>query len=52
LDFKCGLADWLSWPVSARDLIWAQQQEIQALRQENDELHSQLTALATELAQL
>ncbi len=33
-------------------LILAQQQEIQALRHENDELRCQLTALATELAQM
>jgi transposase len=45
-------ADWLATPASARTLILAQQQEIQALRQENDELRSQLTALASELAQL
>jgi transposase len=42
----------LSWPVGARELISAQQQEIQALGQENAELRSQLTALATELASL
>ncbi len=45
-------ADWLSWPAGARQLILAQQKEIQALRQENDELRNQLTALATELANL
>jgi transposase len=45
-------ADWLATPVSVRALILAQQQEIQALRRENDELRSQLTALATELASL
>jgi len=45
-------ADWLATPASVRALILAQQQEIQALRQENDELRSQLTALATELASL
>jgi transposase len=45
-------AAWFSWPVGARELISAQQQEIQALGQENAELHSQLTALATELAGL
>jgi transposase len=45
-------ADWLATPASIRSLILAQQQEIQALRQENDELRSQLTALASELAQL
>ena len=38
-------ADWLSFPAGARKLILAQQQEIEQLR-------SQLTALATELAQL
>jgi hypothetical protein len=45
-------AAWLSWPVGARELISAQQQEIQALGQENAVLRSQLTALATELASL
>ena len=38
-------ADWLSFPAGARKLILAQQQEIEQLR-------SQLTALATKLAQL
>ena len=38
-------ADWLSWPPEARQFILAQQQEIEQLR-------SQLTALATELASL
>jgi transposase len=45
-------ADWLATPASVRTLILAQQQEIQALRWENDELRSQLAALATELASL
>ena len=45
-------ADWLATPASVRTLILVQQQEIQALRQENDELRSQLTALASELASL
>ena len=45
-------ADWLATPASLRTLILAQQQEIQSLRKENDELRSQLTALATELASL
>ena len=44
--------DWLATPASVRRLILVQQQEIQALRQENDELRSQLTSLATELASL
>jgi hypothetical protein len=39
-------------PTSVRTLILAQQQGIQAHRQENDELRLQLTALATKLAQL
>lgn len=49
-----GLPDavWLSWPPEARQFILVQQQEIQALRRENDELRSQLAALATELASL
>jgi transposase len=38
-------ADWLLWPPEARAFILAQQQEIEQLR-------SQLTALATELAGL
>jgi transposase len=45
-------ADWLATPASVRTLILVQQQEIQALRQENDELRGQLVALATELASL
>ena len=45
-------ADWLATPASVRTLILIQQQEIQALRQENDELRSQLTSLATELVSL
>jgi hypothetical protein len=45
-------AVWLSWPAAVRELILAQQREIQAHRQENDELRLQLTALARELAQL
>jgi hypothetical protein len=36
-------ADWLTWPPEARAFILAQQQEIEQLR-------SQLTALASELA--
>ena len=38
-------ADWVSWPAGARELIVTQQEEIDGLR-------SQLTALATELANL
>jgi len=38
-------ADWVSWPAGARELILSQQEEI-------EELRSQLTALATELASL
>ena len=45
-------ADWLTTPASVRALILAQQQEIQALRKENDELRGQLAGLATELASL
>ena len=45
-------ADWLETPASVRALIIAQQQEIPALSQENDELRVQLTGLATELANL
>jgi transposase len=45
-------ADWLAWPTSARPLILHQQQEIHVLRQQNEQLRAQLTALATELATL
>jgi hypothetical protein len=45
-------AEWMATPASVRTLILVQQQEIQALRQENDNLRSQLTSLATELASL
>ena len=45
-------ADWLAWSTSARFLILHQQQEIQVLRQENQQLRAQFTALATELARL
>ena len=45
-------ADWLATPGSVRTLILVQQQEIQALRKENDELRGQLAAMATELASL
>ena len=45
-------ADWLATPASVRELLLAQQQEIQSVRQENEELHAQLTTLATDLAQL
>jgi transposase len=38
-------ADWVSWPAGARELILSQQEQI-------EELRSQLTALATELASL
>ena len=46
------VADWLATPASVRELLFAQQQEIQSVRQENEELHAQLTTLATDLAQL
>ena len=45
-------ADWVETPDSLRTLILAQQQEIESLRKNYDELRSQLTALATELASL
>lgn len=45
-------ADWLVTPASVGALILTQQQEIQALRQENDELRLQLTALAAVLVTL
>jgi transposase len=45
-------ADWQATPAGLRALILSQQQEIQVLRQENEKLRSQLSALATELASL
>jgi len=45
-------ADWVATPAGVKTLILVQQQEIQALRQENDEHRSQLTALAMKLTQL
>jgi|688.fasta_scaffold343705_2 hypothetical protein len=44
--------DWLAAPASDKILILARQQEIQALRKENEEHCGQLTSLATELASL
>ena len=45
-------ADWLSWPAEARQFILVQQGELRAQQQEIEQLRSQLTALASELAQL
>ena len=45
-------ADWLAWPVGAREFILAQQGELQAQKEEIEQLRLQLTALASELAQL
>jgi hypothetical protein len=45
-------ADWLAWPAIARVLFRTQQVETLALRQENEQPQTQLTALATELASL
>ncbi len=45
-------ADWQATPAGSRSLILSQQQEIQVLRQENEQLRVQLTALATELTSL
>ena len=45
-------ADWQATSAGIRSLILSQQQEIQVLRQENEQLRVQLTALATELASL
>lgn len=49
---NAGIAEvhWLALPTSSRFLILEQQQEIQVLRQENEQLRQQLTALATELS--
>jgi hypothetical protein len=44
-------ADWPANSASVRMEI-IRQKEIQVLRQDNDELHCQLSALATELASL
>lgn len=44
--------DWLDWPGAAKALILSQQKELQVLRQENEDLRAQLTAFATEVAQL
>jgi hypothetical protein len=40
-------ADWLSWPAGSRAFILAQQQELVALREDNEHLCTQLTSLAT-----
>jgi len=40
----------LSWPAGARTLIMAQQEELVALQEDNEQLRTQFTALATELA--
>lgn len=45
-------ADWLSWPADAREFILDQQAELRAQKEEIEQLRGQLTALATELAQL
>ena len=45
-------ADWLSWPAGPRAFILAQQEELVALREDNEQLRAQLTALATELTSL
>jgi transposase len=45
-------ADWLSWPADAREFILDQQAELRAQKEEIEQLRCQLTALATELAQL
>ena len=45
-------ADWLAWPVGAKEFILAQQGELQAQKEEIEQLRLQLTALASELVQL
>ena len=45
-------ADWQATPGGIRALILSQQQEIRVLRQVNEKLRTQLTALATVLASL
>jgi hypothetical protein len=44
--------DWSATPHSVRSLILSQQEEIRVLRQENEQMRQQLTALAAELASL
>jgi transposase len=44
--------DWLATPASIRTLILVQLQQIQALREENEQLRAQLIVPATELASL
>jgi predicted transcriptional regulator len=45
-------ANWVSWPVEAREFILDRQEELRAQEEEIKELRAQLTALATELASL
>jgi transposase len=45
-------SDWQATPAGVRTLILSQHQEIQVLRQEDEQLRSQLTVLASELASL
>ena len=45
-------ADWLAWPALAKEFILVQQGELQAQKEEIEQLRLQLTALASELAQL
>lgn len=45
-------ADWLAWPVGAREFILVQQGELQAQMEEIEQLRLQLTDLASELVQL
>jgi transposase len=45
-------ADWMATPAVVRAFIVAQQEELVVLRQDNDQLRSQLTTLATELTSL
>jgi len=45
-------ADWLLWPAEAREFIHDQQRELWAQKEEIERLHSQLTDLAMQLADL
>lgn len=45
-------ADWQASPAGVRTLMLSQQQEIQGLRQENEDLRVQLTTSASELASI
>jgi hypothetical protein len=45
-------ADWLLWPAEAREFILEQQRELWAQKEDIERLHSQITDLAMQLADL